>query len=271
MRIDAALAFFNLKRSPFGKEVDVDDLWLDPTREEAVTRLVEAMHLRQHALARGEPGVGKNCVLRAMKEKLPETAFRVVYVANVTVGRRDFYRQLSFALGLQARGTIAAVFEAIQREVQGSWTAHRIHPVLIIDEAHLMPDATLSHLHVLVNYEIDSHPLLPLVLAGFPALQERLRLGVHRSLLTRIGTRVDIGTTTSADTTAYLRHRSDRAGATRDVFASDGYTQIHELAAGVPRVLDVPAEGALCLAVGREESLISRETVRMVWRGTPYG
>lgn len=270
MRHDATLAFFGLKRSPFGKDVEADDLWLDPSRETAVDRLVEALNRRQHALVRGEPGVGKNCVTRAVKARLPENAFRVVYIANVTVGRRDFYRQLSLALGLQPHGTIAAVFEAVQREVRGSWTEHRIHPVLVIDEAHLMPDATLSHLHVLANFEMDSRPMLSLVLVGLPELQDRLRLGVHRSLLTRIGTLVDIGTVTPDDTAAYVRHRLERAGAAREIFASDGITVLHELAAGVPRVLDVLAEGAMAEAAAREERVISRASVRRAWQATPY-
>jgi type II secretory pathway predicted ATPase ExeA len=270
MRTDATQAFFGLRRPPFGKEVEVDDLWLDPSREQAVSRLVEAAHRRQHALVRGEPGVGKNCVTRAMRQRLPETAFRVVYVANVTVGRRDFYRQLSLALGLQPHGTVAAVFEAVQREVRGSWSEHRVHPVLVVDEAHLMPDATLSHLHVLANFDMDSRPLLSLVLVGLPELHDRLRLGVHRSLLTRIGTLVDIGVTTPEDTAAYVRHRLERAGATRDLFASDGLTVLHELAAGVPRVLDAVAEAALHEAASREERLIGRATVRRAWQSTPY-
>jgi type II secretory pathway predicted ATPase ExeA len=270
MRTDATQAFFGLRRPPFGKEVEVDDLWLDPSREQAVARLVEAAHRRQHALVRGEPGVGKNCVTRAMRQRLPETAFRVVYVANVTVGRRDFYRQLSLALGLQPHGTVAAVFEAVQREVRGSWSEHRVHPVLVVDEAHLMPDATLSHLHVLANFDMDSRPLLSLVLVGLPELHDRLRLGVHRSLLTRIGTLVDIGVTTPEDTAAYVRHRLERAGATRDLFASDGLTVLHELAAGVPRVLDAVAEAALHEAASREERLIGRATVRRAWQSTPY-
>lgn len=270
MRHDAALAFFDLKRPPFGKDVNVDDLWLDPSRESAVQRLVDAMHRRQHALVRGEPGVGKNSVTRAMRQRLPETAFRVVYIANVTVGRRDFYRQLSLALGLQPRGTMASVFEAVQREVRGSWSDHRIHPVLVIDEAHLMPDATLSHLHVLANFDMDSRPLLSLVLVGLPELQDRLRLGVHRSLLTRIGTMVDIGQTTPDDTAAYVRHRLERAGANRDIFASDGFVVLHELAAGVPRVVDALAEGAMQQAAEREERLIGRATVRRAWQATPY-
>lgn len=270
MRHEATLSFFGLHKTPFGKEVDVDDLWLDPSREVAVDRLVQSAHRRQHAIVRGEPGVGKNCITRAMKARLPETAFRVVYLANVTVGRRDFYRQLSLALGLQPRGTIAAVFEAIQREARGSWSEHRIHPLVVIDEAHLMVDATLAHLHVLANFDMDARPLLSLVLVGLPELHDRLRLGIHRSLLTRIGTLVDIGPTTPEDTAAYVRHRLEKAGATRDLFASDGLTMLHELAAGVPRILDTLAEGAMNEAASKEEPLISRTAVRRAWQATPY-
>lgn len=270
MKHDVAMEFFGLQRAPFGKEVAVDDLWVDPSRQSAVERLEEAMYRRQHALVVGEPGVGKNCVMRALKSRLSETSFRVTYCANVTVGRRDFYRQLSVGLGLQPRGTMASVFEAVQREIRGSWSEHRIHPVLVIDEAHLMPDSTLSHLHVLANFEMDSRPLLSLVLVGLPELRERLQLGVHRSLLTRIGTAVDITTTTSSDTAAYVRHRLERAGAVREIFASDGISIMHELAAGVPRVVDVLAEESLRLAATSEESLIGRATVRRAWQSTPF-
>lgn len=270
MRVDAALSFYGLKRTPFDKEVDVAHLWMDPSREAAVSRLEEAMHRRQHALVRGEPGVGKNCVVRALKARLPETAFRVVYIANVTVGRRDFYRQLSLALGLEPRGTVAAVFEGVQREVRGSWTEHRVHPVLVIDEAHLMPDATLSHLHVLANFDMDSRPLLSLVLVGLPELHDRLRLGVNRSLLTRLGTMVDIGVTTAEDTASYVRHRLESAGARADCFGSDGMTLIHELTAGVPRVVDVLAERALVEGAEKGEKLIGRATVRRAWQTTPH-
>jgi len=269
MRIDAALSFYGLKRVPFAKEVEAAQMWMDPSREAAVSRLEEAMHRRLHALVRGEPGVGKNCVVRALKARLSETAFRVVYIANVTVGRRDFYRQLSLALGLEPHGTVAAVFEAVQREIRGSWSEHRIHPVLVIDEAHLMPDATLSHLHVLANFDMDSRPLLSLVLVGLPELHDRLRLGVHRSLLTRLGTMVDIGVTTPEDTAAYVRHRLEVAGARADCFASDAMTLIHELTAGVPRVIDIVAEQALIEGAEKSERLIGRASVRRAWQTTP--
>jgi len=271
MRHEATLSFFNLPRTPFGKEVATEDLWLDPSREESVDRLVEAAYRRQHALVRGEPGVGKSCITWAMKARLPENAFRVVYLAHVTLGRRDFYRQVSLALGLKPQGTIAAVFEAIQREIRGSWSEHRIHPVLILDEAHLMRDDILGHLHVLANFDMDRSPLLSLIFVGLPELHDRLHLGVHRSLLTRIGTLVDIAPTTPDDTAAYVRHRLERAGGTREIFALDGIVMLHELAAGVPRVLDVLAEGAMREAASREERLIGRTAVRRAWQATPFG
>jgi general secretion pathway protein A len=121
---------------------------------------------------------------------------------------------------------------------------------------------------VLANFDRDSRPLLSLVLVGLPELQDRLRRGVHRSLRTRIGTRVDIGTATPDDTAAYVRHRLERAGNTREMLPSDGILMLHELAAGVSRMLDVVAEGEMTDAAAREERLIGRATVQRAWQST---
>jgi hypothetical protein len=132
---------------------------------------------------------------------------------------------------------------AVQREVRSAWADHRLHPFLVIDEARLMVDATLWHLRVLANFDMDSRPLLSPVRVGLPELQDRLRLGVRRSLLARIGTMVDIGPGTPVDVAAYVRHRLEHAGSTREILASDRILMLHELAAGVPRVLDVVLGG----------------------------
>ena len=109
MRHDQTLSHFGLTRAPFGKDIDALKLWMNPSRTTAVDNMVNAVHRKQHVLVRGEPGVGKSCVARAMRAALPETEYRVVYVANVTVGRRDFYRQVSLALGLPPKGTMVAL------------------------------------------------------------------------------------------------------------------------------------------------------------------
>lgn len=262
---------FGLRRRPFGKDLPADDLWLDEARTAAIERLLDAVTARQHALVKGEPGTGKNCVLRGLRERLPAAQFRLVYISNVTVGRRDFYRQVSRALGLQGRGTPAALFEAIQNDIETLQAEHRVHPVLILDEAHLMPDSTLSHLHVLSNYDWDSKPLLSLILVGLPELHDRLRRGIYRSLLTRLSACVEVAPVTAEQTTTYVRKRLDDAGAKAELFAPDALVLLHESTGGVLRSVDVLADAALRLAAQRELRLVDRNVVRQALAQTPIG
>ncbi len=66
---------------------------------------------------------------------------------------------------------------AAQREVRSGWADHRLHPVLVIDEAHLMFDATLWHPRVLANFDMDSRPLLSPVRVRLPELPDGQRDG----------------------------------------------------------------------------------------------
>jgi len=265
-RIQEALG---LKKYPFGKEIPVETLWMDAGRTAAVDRLVETVTHRQHALVTGEPGVGKTTVLRALRHRLPMTRFRVHYIAHVTLGRRDFYRQMCIALGLAPKATPAAMFEAIQQEcIQGA-SEHRAHTVLVLDEVQLMPDSTMSQLHVLANFQWDSEPLLSLVFVGLPELFGKLRMGVHRSLLTRIHTRVELSPGSVELTSAYVRHRLADAGARTELFTNDGLAVLHEETGGLLRSVDVLALAALRLAVAEDTKLIDRELVRRALHHTP--
>ena len=266
---DMLQAAFSLQHSPFSPTIAPDDLWLDEARQEDIERATDAVSRHCHVLVTGEAGVGKNCLLRAMRARLSPVHFRVVYVANVTLGKRDFYRQACSALGIAPKGTPAALFEAIQRDVEALHREHRVHPVLVLDEAHLMPDSTLGHLHVLANYEWDSQPLLSLVLVGLPELHDRLRLGVHRSLLTRLSIHVEVAPAAADQTVTYVRRRLQAAGAKAELFAPDALVLLHELTGGVLRSVDVLADASLRLAARQEVRLVDRAVVRRALQLTP--
>lgn len=260
---------FNLMQPPFGKGVDRDLLWMDGGRQKALDWLIATVRQRQHALVLGEPGVGKTCVTHVLKEDLSPAHFRVEYLAHVTLGRRDFYRQLCSVLGTGPKGTPAAMFEAIQRECLTYSAEHRIHTVVVLDEVHLMPDATLSHLHLLANFTWDSEPLLSMVLVGLPELLDRLRLGIHRSLLTRIHTKVELAPGSPELTAAYVRKRLADAGARTELFTGDGLAMLHELTGGLLRSIDILALAALRLAAEEDKPLIDRALVRRALTHTP--
>lgn len=257
----AHLDFFGLSIEPFSKEVEDKDLWLPPSKKSLVDDLVEAVEARESVVLTGEPGVGKTCVLRALRHALPADRFRLTYCHNATLGRRDFYRQLCLALGLSPSATAAAVFYAVAQHVEDMARDRRAHPVFLLDEAHLLHQDTLDHLHILLNYEWDSKALLSLVLVGLSDFDDRLRVRRNRSLSSRLHRRHVIDPLTPDDTADYLGARLARAGCNRDVFAADAVTILHEATGGALRDLDRLATACLRAATRKKRKSVERDIV----------
>lgn len=260
---ESYVRFFNLTDAAFFKEIPDGDLWLPPSKEVLVEELCEALQEREQVVLVGEPGAGKTCVLRALRKRLPQAGFRLTYCHNATLGRRDFYRQLCLALGLSPAATAAAVFYAVSLHVDNQ-SRDRIHPVFLLDEAHLLHQDTLEHLHVLLNYEWDSRALLSLVLIGLPELINRLELRKNRSLYSRIHRRLAIGPMTVDDTAAYVRMRLGRVGCDRELFAADALATMHEAAGASLREIDRLATAALRETARRKRKLVERDVLARV-------
>ena len=263
MSSTAYLAHFGLKEAPFSKEIPDAELWLPSSKLAVVDTLLEALEERASVMLVGEPGVGKTCVLRALRHRIPAAGFKLTYCHNATLGRRDFYRQLCHAVGLSPAATAGALFYALTRHVEDR-AAERIHPVFLLDESHLLQQDTLDHLHILLNYAWDSRAMLSLILVGLPELRERLALRRNRSLYSRIHHRLEILALTPEDTTEYLRMRMTRAGVEREVFSQDAIVLLHEATAGAMRDLDRLCTAALRETARKKRKLVERDVVARV-------
>ncbi len=266
MSVPRWIGQLGMSEPPFDKGVETGKLWVPSSRKAVVDDVVEACHERGHLLLTGEPGVGKTCVLRAVRKRLPEKGYRITYCHNATLGRRDFYRQLCVALGLNPKATAAAVFHSISQHVQ-DLASDRVHPVFLIDEAHLLNQQVLEHLHILSNYGWDSTPLLSIALIGLPELEERLRLRKNRSLWSRIHTRLRLGDADPEDTNEYVAHRLKQAGCTRNVFDSEALALLHDATDGRLRDIDRVATHALKSAARRKLKSVDRHLVATAARG----
>jgi len=261
--INSYVTAFGLRAPPFSKEIDDAALWLPQSKQVIVDAVEEALTERASVLLLGEPGVGKTCVLRALRHRLPQQGFRLTYCRNSTLGRRDFYRCLCNTLGLHPTSTAANLFLAVENHVQ-ELRRDKLHPVFLLDEAHLLHSDMLAHLHILLNYEWDSRALLSLVLIGLPELESNLGRRAHRSLLSRIDHRLLIEPASLEDTTEYLRYRLSAAGADRDLFPDDAIAALHELSQGALREIDRLATASLREAARRKKKLVDCDLVQRV-------
>lgn len=257
------LAHYGLSTSPFSKDIEDEQLWMPASRVATVDALVTTVENHEHALLVGEPGGGKTCSLRALRRRLPETEYRLTYCHNATLGRRDFYRQLCITLGLSPKATAAAVFHSISAHIE-ELGRERVHPVLILDEAHLLHQQVLDHLHVLANFAWDQKPLLSLVLVGLPELWSQLALRKNRSLWSRIQCRLSLEAPTVADTTEYVEYRLRQAGANKLLLGAGALTILHEATRGQLRDIDRVATKAMRLGARRKLSVVDRELLEHV-------
>ena len=178
----------------------------------------------------------------------------------VEVGTFTGYSSLCIARGLSPSVTATGVFHAVATHVN-DLGKDRIHPVFLLDEAHLLHQDTLDHLHILLNYEWDSRALLSLVMVGLPELLDRLSMRRNRSLFSRLHRRLRIDPLSPVDTGEYIGMRLHRAGCERELFASDAIAMIHEAAMGGMRDADRLATAALREAARMKRKLVERDAV----------
>jgi type II secretory pathway predicted ATPase ExeA len=258
----AMMSRFGLAQLPFTKEIAAEDLFETTIHADAMARLVAAVQAKASAVLTGESGVGKTCVLRGLEHRLNPSRYRITYLHYATVSPRDFYRQLSMALGLEPTASPSAMFRRLQAHIEEMADQQKVHPVLLLDEAQLMPVSMLEQLHILLNYRMDSRAFLSVILIGLPELRERLARNLLASLSARLPVRVHLEPLPAEQVGRYLHHRMTAAGATQEVFSEDAVLCIREATGGVLRKIDVLAQHCLEIVAAGKGSLVDGGVVQ---------
>jgi type II secretory pathway predicted ATPase ExeA len=118
------LSCYGLVRPPFSKDIHPSEMLQMPHLQEALLALKAAVEEQTSAVMKGDSGCGKTCVWRVLEEELSQGRYRVHYLSNSAVNRRDFYRQLSVALGLEPHSSFAALYNGTGGQLQTEWPAN---------------------------------------------------------------------------------------------------------------------------------------------------
>lgn len=256
-------AFFGLSASPFELQHDPRFLVATP-RQTAALRLVEQGLCGERPLTvlLGQPGLGKTTILRAAMTSGRCNAIQCVHLGNPTLAEGTLVDLLLAELPAAATrpDQSSSDLEArlVSQRSRGRQTA------LVIDEAENLGAAALAELAMLVAMECEGAPLLPVVLAGLPALRARLeRTRLHRSSAAVVPfelTRLDL-----AQTASFILARVRAAGAEPGaLFTREAVATIHERARGVPRLVSVICDNVLYEGSSLHQKPVRRDTVARV-------
>lgn len=252
------LRHYGFGHHPFARHTPKEALLRHRGFEEALGRLRFAVELDAIALLVAESGCGKSLLLGQLADELQREGFAITYFAHSTTGPFGLVNALARKTGLapkRSRSETATLFgeHLLQDE-------HR--HLLVIDEAHALPDESLDDLRLLTIADFDRKSPFLLLLAGQPTLDERLAEPHHYALDQRITTIARLLPLSHDETRDYLDTRLRAAGAKRQPVFDDGAVDaIYEAAGGVPRRINTLATSALIVAAARNRKLVSGQDV----------
>lgn len=236
---------FGFNRDPFGKEIEVEDLFASAGGRELETRLGHLVELRGIGLVTGDSGSGKTCACRKVVAALHAGLYRVVYVPLSTGNVMDLYKTISWELGLPTERSRAALYRQIRNEVTRLVTDARCRPILIVDEAHHLRPDVLEDLRLLTNYQMDAENRLCLLLVGHPELRRRIGMAVYEALNQRIVVRYHLPGLSRDELPQYLAHLLRLAGTDLPLFEPAAIEAIAQATQGLPRKVNLLAHHAL--------------------------
>ena len=147
------------------------------------------------------------------------------------------------------------------RESRGAANLPR-RTLIIADEAHLLPDASLEDLRLLTADEFDRKSPFAMILCGQPLLRERLAEPRHYALAQRIGVRIRLRPLTEAEMGLFVALHLKAAGATRAVFDPQATAAMFQHTRGIPRLVQNLALGSALAAMAAGKATVDAIAVQ---------
>ena len=241
---------FNLPRNPFLDDVQSPD----DVHQTASVRYVRATltDCAQHhgfVAVVGESGAGKTTLAEDLEERIKTDKRDIVIIrpyvlameANDQKGKTLKSSHIAEAIAaaldpqLKVKSSPEARFRQVHDLLKSSRRAGRRH-LLVIEEAHCLPSATLKHLKRFIELKDGMQRLVGVALIGQPELRDRL--SSQNAEVREVAQRCEIVELEplDAELEAYLRHKFARFDLKyEDVFAPDAADAIRARLVHIPR------------------------------------
>jgi type II secretory pathway predicted ATPase ExeA len=265
------LDHFGLKEPPFRITPDTDFFFQGANRGATLEALLYAItHDEGIVKVSGEVGSGKTMLCRVLMERLPATV-ETIYLANPSLSRDEILFAIGDELKLQLeKGQTTRILRALQEHLIGLFGEGR-RVVVLIDEAHAMPNETLEEIRLLSNLESNRHKLLQIVLFGQPELEEHLNTASMRQLRERITQSFHLEPLVRSDIENYIDFRMRAAGYRGPkVFNASAIKLIANASQGLTRRVNILSDKALLAAFADGTHAVTQAEAKRAVRDTEF-
>ena len=215
-------------------------------------------------------GSGKTMLCRVLMERLPRQV-QTILLSNPSLSRDEIIYAIAeeLDLGLQNE-RLSLVLLRLQEHLVTLYGENQ-RVVLLIDEAHAMPQETLEQVRLLSNLESSHSKLLQIVLFGQPELDAHLSMPHMRQLKERITHSFRLEPLLRSDIEAYLDFRMRAAGYRGpNVFAPGAVRRIVKASEGLTRRVNILADKSLLAAFADNEHGITARHVNRAIRDSEF-
>jgi general secretion pathway protein A len=243
-------AFFDFVQRPFSLTPDPRFYFRSRSHSRVFDALAAAVARREALMiVIGDLGVGKTTLLRTLMDMQART-WRGALIGNALLSPEDLLRLVLQDFGAVApdevregrlagagRAELVEMFERFVRRLAAADEGG----VLIVDEAHSLPAATMDHLVELASLNANAQKTVQFLLAGQPAIGGGMRA---RGADDRVGVRARLLPLERDECARYINHRVEIGGGGA-TFADRATEHIYALSGGVPRLVNLLCERAL--------------------------
>jgi type II secretory pathway predicted ATPase ExeA len=265
------LSHFNFKTKPFAMNPDPAFLFPSEQHSRALTMLEYAMESQAaFCVLTGEIGSGKTTLLRHLIRNLGDRV-AVGLISNTHAHFRSIHPWALSALGIVPRDSSEiAQYEALTEFFIREYGKGR-RTLLIFDEAQNLSIQTLEELRLLSNLNSEKDVALQTLLVGQPELRSHMARPELTQFSQRVAVDYHLQPLSASETDAYIRHRLKTAGGSDRIFEPSAIAYIHELAAGIPRLVNQLCDLSLVYAFADGAGCVDAALVAQVLQDRSNG
>ncbi len=244
-------AFFRFAQRPFSLTPDPRFYFRSRSHGHVFDSLSAAIARRERLmLVTGDLGVGKTTLCRTLIAS-QERKSRAALVGNALLSPEDLLRLMLQDLGAVpekdarqgrllslTRAELVREFDTFLLDLDQA----RAGAVLIVDEAHSLPHATLEQILEIAHLESNRGKVLQFLLAGQPGAGG---VATPRLVDDRLAVRARLLPLERDECERYIHHRITIAGGTAVTFSAQSLEVIYSLSGGLPRLVNLLCERAL--------------------------